>query len=208
MAQGVMNCSFEVFDVPSRGRGIKTKVPLNKGNCVLSCEPFAFVSRSETRGKTCDSCLSASDKLQRCSACKMIYYCSQTCQKKAWGTHKLECKYLKRTSPTMPSDTVRLLALLLLKNDSAKWLSDLVGHPEQIRQEKSEVFAYMLEMLNKYLDDGIQWSNERVFELFCKINCNAFTICDGELRPIGRDMCLFYRGFLNASNVSVIFRCS
>ena len=181
-----MNCSFEIFNVPSRGRGIKTKVPLNKGNCILSSEAYAFVSRSEALGKTCDSCLSASDKLKRCSGCKMVYYCSQACQKNAWGTHKLECKHLKKVSPIMPSDTVRLLALIMLKNDQAKWLDDLVGHRDEIRREKSDVFAYMFEMLNKYLDGSTKWSSERVFELFCKVNCNAFTICDGELRPIGK----------------------
>jgi SET and MYND domain-containing protein len=183
--KGATNSSFEIFNVPSRGRGIKTKVPFNKGNCVLSSEAYAFVSRSETLGKICDRCLSASDNLKRCSGCKMVYYCCQACQKNAWGAHKLECKHLKKSSPIMPSDTVRLLALIMLKNDRAKWLEDLVGHSEPIRREKGEVFAYMFEMLNKYLGGSIQWSSERVFELFCKVNCNAFTICDVELRPIG-----------------------
>ena len=186
VGKGAMNSSFEIFNAPSRGRGLKTKVFLNKGNGVLSCEPYAFVSRSEMRGKICDSCLSTGDNLQRCSACKMVYYCSETCQKKAWGTHKLECKNLKKMSPIMPSDTVRLLSLLLLRNDPAKWLGDLVSHSEEIRKEKSDVFAYMFEMLNKYLGVSMQSSSERVFELFCKVNCNAFTICDGELKPIGR----------------------
>ena len=187
--QGAGNCRFEIFQAPSRGRGLKTKAYLNKGSTVLCCEPYAFVAGNEKRGNICDSCLRVGDgSLKRCSSCKMIYYCGQTCQKKAWQTHKLECKSLKKVSPNMPSDTVRLLALILLKNESknAEWLSDLVTHSEEIRQDKSEVFAYMLEMLHKFVDGSTQWSSESVFELFCKINCNAFTICDDELRPLGR----------------------
>ena len=186
VVKGAMNFNFEIFITPSRGRGIKTNTFVTKGISVLSCEPYAFVSRSELYRKICDNCLSLGDSLQRCSACKMVYYCNQTCQKKAWGTHKLECKYLKKMSPIMPSDTVRLLALLLLKNELAVWLRDLVSHSEKIRQEKGDVFAYMLEMLNKYLAGSIRENNETIFELFCKVNCNAFTICDGELKPIGK----------------------
>lgn len=180
-----MNFNFEIFNAPCRGRGVKTKAVLNKGKCFLSYEPYVYVSRSEMLGKTCDCCLLAGDNFNRCSGCKMVYYCNRTCQRKIWGTHKLECKYLKKVCPILPSDTVRLLALLLLKNDSAEWLGDLVTHSDSIRREKAEVFAYMLEMLNKYLSGSIQTSKESVFKLFCKVNCNAFTICDGELRPIG-----------------------
>ena len=177
--------NFEIFNTPSRGRGIKTKVPINKGTSVLSCEPYAFVSTSELRREICDDCLSPVDGLQRCSACKMVYYCDKTCQRKAWRVHKLECKHLKKMSPIMPGDTVRLLAALLLKNDTTKWLDDLVRHSEKIVHEKGDVFAYMLEMLSKYLDGTVQGNSAAIFELFCKINCNAFSICDSDLKPIG-----------------------
>lgn len=185
-----MDSSFEIFNTSSRGRGMRSKARVNKGNTILSQEPHVFVSRSEMLGTICDHCLSMGElKLQRCSACKMVYYCSETCQRNAWAKHKLECKYLKKFSPAMPSDTVRMLSLLLLKKDLPKWFDDLVCHSEQIRCKKGEVFAYMLKILNKYLGGSLEWSNERVFELFCKVNCNAFTICDGELKPIGNSKC-------------------
>ncbi|XP_028395252.1 histone-lysine N-methyltransferase SMYD3-like [Dendronephthya gigantea] len=181
-----MDSNFEIFNATSRGRGIRSKVRVNKGDTILFQEPHVFVSRSEMLGRICDNCLSMGDiKLQRCSACKMVYYCGENCHRNAWATHKLECKYLKKFSAAMPSDTVRMLSLLLLKKDTPKWLDDLVSHSEHIRSKKGDVFAYMLKMLDKYFDGGLEWSNERVFELFCKVNCNAFTICDGELKPIG-----------------------
>ena len=183
-----IDSSFEICHKPSRGRGINTRRFLAKGTCVLSSEPYAFVSSSEKHGKICDSCLACAEvavRPRRCSACKTVYYCSQMCQKNAWKTHKQECKYLQKLFPIVPSDTVRLLGLLLLKNDSENVLRDLVSHSEEIRQDKSEVFAYVLEILKKYLGGGMEWSSEKIFELFCKLHCNAFTICDGELRPIG-----------------------
>uniref|UniRef100_V5EC22 SET domain-containing protein n=2 Tax=Kalmanozyma brasiliensis (strain GHG001) TaxID=1365824 RepID=V5EC22_KALBG len=37
----------------------------------------------------------ADSKLQRCSACKVIRYCSNACQRKDWPAHRDECKALK-----------------------------------------------------------------------------------------------------------------
>ena len=30
---------------------------------------------------------------KKCSSCKLIYYCSKTCQKASWPSHKRECRY-------------------------------------------------------------------------------------------------------------------
>ena len=30
---------------------------------------------------------------KHCSACKMLYYCSEECQKKNWSEHKRDCQY-------------------------------------------------------------------------------------------------------------------
>ena len=42
--------------------------------------------------------------MQLCSACKMVRYCSQTCQRAAWKKHKLVCK--KGTTQSSNSSTV------------------------------------------------------------------------------------------------------
>ena len=31
-------------------------------------------------------------KLERCSGCKLVYYCSRECQKRDWKEHKAHCK--------------------------------------------------------------------------------------------------------------------
>jgi hypothetical protein len=34
--------------------------------------------------------------LQRCSKCKLVWYCSPECQKKNWRIHKIACNYSER----------------------------------------------------------------------------------------------------------------
>ncbi len=39
----------------------------------------------------CCVCGTLKSKTKRCSKCRVVYYCSKTCQKKDWKTHKTEC---------------------------------------------------------------------------------------------------------------------
>jgi hypothetical protein len=51
---------------------------------------------------TCAHC-GASGHCNRCAACRSVFFCSRTCQKAAWGVHKVQCKalaqqeYVRRT---------------------------------------------------------------------------------------------------------------
>ncbi|XP_053409317.1 uncharacterized protein LOC123561321 isoform X2 [Mercenaria mercenaria] len=57
-------------------------------NEVLNGERFGF-----DIGKDCSACGDPS-AVKKCSACKMVHYCSQECQKLHWFTHKKFCKDL------------------------------------------------------------------------------------------------------------------
>ncbi|RDX52841.1 hypothetical protein OH76DRAFT_129706 [Lentinus brumalis] len=55
-------------------------------------EPSLYIQVAALR--RCQECGQAQDaehRLQRCAGCFHILYCSKTCQKKAWKTHKLLC---------------------------------------------------------------------------------------------------------------------
>ena len=43
-------------------------------------------------GRSCARCDAAPEKLQRCKACKVVYYCNAECQRLHWKVHKAECK--------------------------------------------------------------------------------------------------------------------
>lgn len=40
----------------------------------------------------------STDKLRRCSKCKIAFYCSQTHQQSDWRTHKIECRKLSNNN--------------------------------------------------------------------------------------------------------------
>ena len=182
------NPTLDLFERVSCGRGIRVKNSLKAGSTILSCLPYLSVSKSDLQGRICDSCFTVrNDSLQRCSSCKAIYYCGKTCQKSAWSIHKLECKYLKEMSPKMPGDTSRMLALLLLKNiGNEAFFQDLMSHGDEIRQEKSEMFGHILTILRQYFRISDEVKSEMIFDVFCKVHCNAFTISDEEMKPVGR----------------------
>ncbi|KAF2438217.1 hypothetical protein P171DRAFT_437280 [Karstenula rhodostoma CBS 690.94] len=57
---------------------------------------------------TCSTCTRpppSGHSLLRCSRCKRAYYCSRTCQKQAWKTHKADCDPASAPSPSSSLDT-------------------------------------------------------------------------------------------------------
>ena len=83
-------CFFKIVEGPLSGR-------------VVSCPRGDITLRDcgdlDMRARICDHCnalhvaaASSSPKPKKCSGCKAVYYCNDTCQKNGWKTHKLQCK--------------------------------------------------------------------------------------------------------------------
>ena len=72
------------------------KMVYELGQEVLQCHPFAHIVLKSKREYVCDFCLrNAFEVLNKCGACKKVYYCQRECQKKAWKSyHKYECEVL------------------------------------------------------------------------------------------------------------------
>ena len=75
-----------------------------RGEIVMKCEPFVFAVDEEYGiNLACDFCLISIDKLnleklQECSLCKMVYYCSNSCRENAWNNHhENECILMQNT---------------------------------------------------------------------------------------------------------------
>ena len=52
--------------------------------------------------------------MKKCTGCRLDYYCSKDCQRKAWSLlHKLECVRLQKAKQR-PCDTSRFLCKILL----------------------------------------------------------------------------------------------
>ncbi|KAL0571133.1 hypothetical protein V5O48_010825 [Marasmius crinis-equi] len=109
---------------------------------------------------TCNRCNRDSPQLQRCSKCKIAFYCSATCQAAAWKSHKRICKdppvSLTLTSPSSDIQGVRLIGGYNapffpdkpkpVPRDHPVWtasavspISQIVGVPLLIHRESSEM---------------------------------------------------------------------
>ena len=73
---------------------------------VLSIAPFvssmssdrATRSQQNETAKKCSNC-DAEQATKACGACKVVYYCSQTCQRHDWSKHKAACKNVAPRAP-------------------------------------------------------------------------------------------------------------
>lgn len=59
-----------------------------------------------TRCSTCANAPAPGSSLSRCSRCKNAFYCSKTCQKTAWRSHKFECEPIGSTRGFSPSSAM------------------------------------------------------------------------------------------------------
>eukprot|EP01043_Picozoa_sp_COSAG02_P013477 COSAG02_NODE_539_length_20605_cov_93.802155_15_plen_509_part_00 len=75
-----------------RGRCVVATRALPAGSEVMSVAAVTAVVRPAHQGSRCNCCLKKADtKLLRCSGCRSAFYCSATCQKLEWPSHKREC---------------------------------------------------------------------------------------------------------------------
>jgi len=63
----------------------------------------------------------------------------------------------------------------------------LVSHQKEFDDERKEAFSAIVTVLNQFVGerDFQKSSSGELFNLFGKISCNSFTICDAELQPLG-----------------------
>lgn len=141
------------------------------GDIVISCLPYAHVLMGKERGRRCDECFMAGSlrerTLNRCSKCRIAHYCSPSCQRSAWSLHKPECEAFLRTKPDVPTESVRLMARLVLKYERKEHLvkemfqgslgsrcfDDLMSHVEDLLSDpvKSQSFVTAWETLRMFL---------------------------------------------------------
>ena len=188
--------SLEVFDSHQKGRGLRALKCFKAGEKTLESFPNVFVLSNTVRGQRCDFCFSASETLLRCSKCKFARYCGRGCQKKAWKSHKNECNRTAKIHPNAPTDMVRLIARILDVKQQAGGESDmvleieslldsLVSNTDKMSGSRKEVFVTVLAALKLFVGENDIPDTSELFEIFGKISCNSFTICDAEMQSVG-----------------------
>ncbi|KAK2971010.1 hypothetical protein RJ640_023442, partial [Escallonia rubra] len=194
-----------VKTLPEKGRCLFSTRDFSPGDVILSEEPYVSVPNRTSTESRCDCCF-ASSKLRRCSVCQVVRYCGSTCQKSDWKLHRLECQALARLGKDRLkylTPSIRLMVKLYLKRklqtekmilcsavDNYNLVEALVSrilmnlNISEVNEKQLVLYAQMANLVNLIL----QWPDitvKEIAEMFSKLACNAHTICDSELRPLG-----------------------
>ncbi|KAK8549101.1 hypothetical protein V6N13_054146 [Hibiscus sabdariffa] len=184
---------------PDKGRSLVAAKDFFPGEVIISQEPYVCVPNNSLTESRCDGCFSTSN-LKKCSACHVVWYCGSACQKLEWKLHRLECQALAKLDKErrkLVTPTIRMMVKLYLRRklqnenvipvtalDNYSLVEALVSHMSDIDEKQLVLYAQMANLVNLILqfpDIDIK----EIAENFSKFACNAHTICDSELRPLG-----------------------
>ncbi|XP_074279508.1 histone-lysine N-methyltransferase ASHR1 [Silene latifolia] len=195
----LMEYGLTVSHLPDKGRCLFTTKDFYPGEVIIRQEPYVSVPNNSSSVSRCDVCF-ASSNLKKCSACHAVWYCGSSCQKKDWKLHRVECQALSNIEKgklKYLTPSIRLMAKLYLKRklqnekvipatvtDNYSLVEALVSHMSEIEEKQLLLYAQMATLVN----DILRWPGlnlKEVAENFSKLACNAHSICDSELRPLG-----------------------
>ncbi|KAG8167816.1 hypothetical protein KVR01_003505 [Diaporthe batatas] len=200
--------------IPQAGSGLFAVNHIPAGSEIFRSSPLVVVAESAHQN-VCDFCFlnrgssvnrdgqfygsienEERPALTRCGACKVSYYCSKTCQTKAWKSyHKRECKFL-RDNPRMASLDQALCRLLVwikhrtLSEDDMRAIVALEtkfdAQLEQTRQAAGDEgpgidkSLHVAQNLHAVVKPGISLSLCR--QLYCMLAINCLAIRPPELQ--------------------------
>ncbi|PKU70842.1 Histone-lysine N-methyltransferase ASHR1 [Dendrobium catenatum] len=170
-----------VSTIHGKGRGLVAAKDFLPGDVIICQEPYASSPSKSSTGSSCDGCFSTTN-LRKCSGCRIAWYCGSACQKSEWKLHQLECKALSSLTEDkrkMLTPTIRLMIRLVLRRklQNDRDMSDL--------DEKQIVLYAQMSNLVKVVLPSLEVDLREITQNFSKLSCNAHTICDDELRPLG-----------------------
>ena len=190
---------YVISNIPDKGTSLTATRTISDG-VILNEEPVSHASTQVEN--TCDSCLAVDQtgkEYQRCSGCKFVSYCSEKCQVKAWKKwHKHECKVFKHLLEQGKTPTPTLVlthrTIVAQANGTGDVVDKLVDHTGNLSTQKRDMYfqlgCLLAEMLG--LTKGFRGnknhpytSMESVLNLFAKLECNSFSITDGDLSTVG-----------------------
>ncbi|CAJ0961534.1 unnamed protein product, partial [Mesorhabditis belari] len=162
--------------------------------------PYVATVSNELLQEVCSGCFLRRSDVKRCARCKVLYYCSQQCQKDDWADHKEECALLANVSPKIPTAMARLMTRILLKRRreeqgtatpytafNTRTFEELMDHKANIQKDatRCEFFVCLSQVLYEYVGPDLLRPAENLLSVFGKIVVNCFSIFDDELTTIG-----------------------
>ncbi|KAJ9086421.1 SET and MYND domain-containing protein 3 [Entomophthora muscae] len=199
---------FQIKSNPNKGRFAVASKILKPGQLILKETPVVFVADAVEYNKRCFSCFRCSTEkseqgkisdfgpqitvfseclsLSRCSKCKLAWYCSKDCQLRDWAVyHKKECVSYAKHKESVPT-SIRLMTKILILSQGAypSFMSDMISNRQQFSLQEVKKFGEMSLLLHNFIDHS-QLTAIQLIDLWCKLQCNGFSICDDELSKVG-----------------------
>ena len=131
-----------------------------------------------------------------------MFYCDKACQRKDWKIHKHECNIYKNHYETIRRDLDRMLLRLYLTIEQFpdkrfqsekvpgtvppqdRSYDDLMTHQDDIEMDENRL-QYFEYLLSRFRQAGLDFDRGELFEHFCKIVVNCYSILNTELNEIG-----------------------
>lgn len=195
-------CEVRVDDV--RGRCLVAREAIAPGDVVLEEFPWAAAIFPDRVQSLCDHTLKASSqRLLRCSKTKVARYCSREAQAAAWKAYyRDESRALEALRGGDPEFLCRRPVLRLLARtfwrrrtgSPARWriASELLCNnwplftdARKIELAKIAADCHQILKLEASSPTGEDPSVEIITAMLARISCNALTITDDDLKPIG-----------------------
>ncbi|KAH9249416.1 hypothetical protein BASA81_012863 [Batrachochytrium salamandrivorans] len=173
-------CHME--SVQGYGRSLIATTSIKPGQEILIESPYVAVADDMGLDRICSGCFRAAAQMQRCSACKVLQYCTQKCQRTDWPIHKMECTGFKAVHPRIPPSFVRLIARILYKrNSNLKEYERIVGslesHSDQRDTNSMTEIAALVHLVNEIVPKHMMLpSANDMIKLVCAVQVNAMTI--------------------------------
>lgn len=130
-----------------------------------------------------------------------MFYCDQVCQKSDWSRHKYECKLYAGHYEEIDENLERFLLRMLLfltnkpqsmskkyslfyDNNIGRSYDDLMTHKENITNDDNKCRKFAA-ICDKYENVNITFDKSQLFEMFCKICINSYSMLNTDLNGIG-----------------------
>ncbi|RUP42399.1 hypothetical protein BC936DRAFT_138265 [Jimgerdemannia flammicorona] len=191
---------LSVRRLPDRGRGVCAEEDISAGQTLLEEDSYAAVVDDNNLSRRCSGCFGEAKKLSRCSACKVVHYCSSVCQKRDWVTsHQEECKAFVKVGRPVPtairvySEVENLENRMYRTNPTFELLIVLLISTEELHEYNSppiasiqlQTFAQIAMVVRDCVTEAAMPSASETIDLWCRFTTNSFSILDGEMVDVG-----------------------
>lgn len=199
--------TVEVKPSPLGGKGTFTTRACEAGDVVFSLDRPLIATLDRARiADTCSWCFSWTDlpglsgaginqtaKVNWCSGCKKVKYCSKRCQSQSWkAIHKRECKELASQAEPLPNTVfavIQMMEGLSVGDQRYSAILELDAHRDDFEKAGGQRWDSMQLMATTAMSvmraKGVNVAGESATMSMCVLMCNSSRLVTPTFDPLG-----------------------